>query len=61
MHETVQMLRNSLWGYLALYLAVRGKVCKSGLCCLSSCRKGEFAVFAVPETFAQHFIIGSFG
>ena len=24
-HETMQMLRNSLWGYLALYLAVRGQ------------------------------------
>ena len=29
MHETVQMLRNSLWGYLALFLVVRGKVCNS--------------------------------
>ena len=23
MHETMQMLRNSLWGYLALFLAIR--------------------------------------
>ena len=25
MHETMQMLRNSLWGYLALFLVVRGQ------------------------------------
>ena len=25
MHESMQMLRNSLWGYLALFLVVRGQ------------------------------------
>ena len=45
----MQMLRNSLWGYLALPLVVRGQSVQFPLCCLSSCRKGEFAVFAVPD------------
>ena len=49
MHETMQMLRNSLRGYLALPLAVRGRSVQFSLCCLSSCRKGEFAVFAVAD------------
>ena len=57
MHETVQMLRNSLWGYLALFLVVRGKVCNSVLCGLSSCRKGEFAVSFVPDVLAQLFYL----
>ena len=57
MHESMQMLRNSLWGYLALLLVVRGRGVQFPLCCLSSCRKGDFAVFAVPETFAQHFYL----
>ena len=49
MHETMQMLRNSLWGYLALYLVVRWRSVQILLCCLSSCRKGEFAVSSVPD------------
>ena len=57
MHETVQMLRNSLQGYLALFLVVRWRSVQFPLCGLSSWRKGEFAVFAVAETFAQHFYL----
>ena len=45
----MQMLRNSLWGYLALSLVVRGQSVQFPLCGLSSCRKGEFAVFAVAD------------
>ena len=31
MHESMQMLRNSLWGYLALFLVVMGAKC-ANLC-----------------------------
>ena len=45
----MQMLRNSLRGYLALSLVVRWRSVQFLLCCLSSCRNGDFAVSSVPD------------